>query len=180
MSALLTLLDLFWTYVKISCVCFGGMSMVPLLNAEMIAHGWMTAEEVVDIVAIAEMTPGSLSLNCASFVGLRIAGLPGSIAANLGVLFPTFTIAFAATLFFERFKNSKTLNRAMYGVRPAALGMIIAVMITLSMDNYMLAGALYWQPVLIGVIALALLYFAKLSIPLTILISAGLGILLVR
>ena len=75
MSTLLTLLDLFWTYVKISCVCFGGMSMVPLLNAEMISHGWMNAHEVSDIVAIAEMTPGPLGLNCATFAGMKAAGV---------------------------------------------------------------------------------------------------------
>ena len=177
---MLKLLDLYWTYVKISMASFGGMSMVPLLNAEMISHGWMNASEVGDIVAIAEMTPGPLSLNCASFVGIRVAGIWGSFFANLGVLTPTLTIAFLVAFFYARFKKSRLLNDAMYGVRPAALGMIIATMITLSMDNYISAGAVYLPSVIIGAAALVLLLWAKLNIPLTILVSAGLGILLCR
>ncbi len=66
----------------------GGISMVPLINNEMISHGWMTAEEVTDILAIAEMTPGPNGYNCATFAGLRTAGIPGALAANLGVLLP--------------------------------------------------------------------------------------------
>ncbi len=174
------LFELYWTYVKISLASFGGMSMVPLLNAEMISHGWMNEAEVGDIVAIAEMTPGPLALNCASFVGIRIAGVWGSFFANLGVLTPTLTIAFMVAFFFERFKKSRFMSDAMYGVRPAALGMIIATMITLSLGNYIPGGAVYFPSVIIGAAALVLLIAAKLSIPLTILISAVLGILLCR
>ena len=76
------LLELFWSFVKIGFTSFGGISMVPLINSEMISHGWMTAEEVTDILAIAEMTPGPNGYNCATFAGLRTAGIPG--ARSLG------------------------------------------------------------------------------------------------
>ena len=177
---MLKLLELYWTYVKISLASFGGMSMVPLLNAEMISHGWMNETEVGDIVAIAEMTPGPLALNCASFVGIRVAGVLGSFFSNLGVLTPTLTITFLVAFFFERFKKSRILGNALYGVRPAALGMILATMITLSLSNYVAAGAVYLPSVIIAVTALVLLIFAKRSIPFTILIGAILGILLCR
>ena len=62
------LFSLYLTYLKISFASFGGISMIPLLSREMLSHGWMTETEVGDIVAIAEMTPGPLALNCASFV----------------------------------------------------------------------------------------------------------------
>ncbi|MBQ4470376.1 MAG: chromate transporter, partial [Synergistaceae bacterium] len=68
------LLELFWSFVKIGFTSFGGLSMIPLISGEMISHGWMTASEVSDIVAIAEMTPGPLGLNCATFAGMRAAG----------------------------------------------------------------------------------------------------------
>ena len=58
------LLELFWSFCKIGFTSFGGLSMVPLINSEMLSHGWMTLSEVSDIVAIAEMTPGPLGLNC--------------------------------------------------------------------------------------------------------------------
>lgn len=177
---MLQLLELYWTYVKISVVSFGGMSMVPLLQQEMLNHGWMTEAEVGDIVAIAEMTPGPLSLNCASFVGMRIAGVVGSLFANLGVLTPSLTIAFVAVIFLQKFQKSKALGNAMYGVRPAALGMIIATIITLSRENYFMVGAPYFPTIIIGIIAGILLMVLKLNIPLTILISAVLGILFTR
>lgn len=71
---MMILLELFWSFCKIGFTSFGGLSMVPLINSEMISHSWMTASEVSDIVAIAEMTPGPLGLNCATFAGIRVAG----------------------------------------------------------------------------------------------------------
>ena len=73
------LLELFWSFCKIGFTSFGGLSMVPLINSEMLSHGWMTLSEVSDIVAIAEMTPGPLGLNCATFAGTRVAGLAGAV-----------------------------------------------------------------------------------------------------
>ena len=60
-------LELFLSFLLIGFTSFGGMSMIPLINDQMLSHGWMTAQEVADIVAIAEMTPGPLGLNCATF-----------------------------------------------------------------------------------------------------------------
>ena len=64
-------LALYVSFLKIGFSSFGGLSMVPLINQEMIAHGWMTSSELSDLIAIAEMTPGPLGLNCASFAGIR-------------------------------------------------------------------------------------------------------------
>ena len=116
------LLQLLWSFTKIGFTSFGGLSMIPLISSEMQVHQWMTAEEVSDIVAIAEMTPGPLGLNCATFAGMRTAGLPGAIAANLGVLMPTLTVCALAALFFQRFRNSPVMRRVMVGVRPACVG----------------------------------------------------------
>ena len=82
-------IELFVSFLLIGFTSFGGMSMIPLINAEMLSHGWMTATEVSDIVAIAEMTPGPLGINCATFAGTRVAGIPGALCASLGVLAPT-------------------------------------------------------------------------------------------
>ena len=88
----MVLLELIWSFTKIGFTSFGGLSMIPLITSEVLSHGWMTASEVSDIVAIAEMTPGPLGLNCATFAGIKAAGIPGAIAANLGVLMPTLTL----------------------------------------------------------------------------------------
>ena len=88
----MVLIDLFISFLKIGFTSFGGLSMIPLITSEMTEHSWMTASEVSDIVAIAEMTPGPLGLNCATFAGMRTAGIAGAVAANLGALAPTLTV----------------------------------------------------------------------------------------
>lgn len=172
-----TILELFWSFCQIGYTSFGGMSMVPLINDQMVSHGWMTAAEVSDIIAIAEMTPGPLGLNCATFAGLRVIGPLGAMVCVLGVLMPTFTFCALAAVFFEKFKNSRILQNMMMGVRPAALGIILAVMITLSRTNYFVNGALSWKTVGVGLVAAFLLIKGKWSVPKVIVVSALLGLL---
>lgn len=85
----MVLLKLYWSFLLIGFSSFGGLSMIPQISSEMVSNGWMTVSQVSDIVAIAEMTPGPLGLNCATFAGMQAAGIPGAIAANLGALAPT-------------------------------------------------------------------------------------------
>ena len=153
--------------------------MIPLISSEMISHGWMTASEVSDIVAIAEMTPGPLGLNCATFAGMRAAGFIGAFVANLGALAPTLTLCALAAVFFEHFKGNKRLAQIMTGVRPACVGMVIGIIIDLALVNYTDINSKINLPSLIlGVINLVLLLKYKISIPLVILFSALAGIIL--
>ena len=171
------LFQLFWSFCQIGVTSFGGMSMVPLINDEMVSHGWMNVSEVSDIIAIAEMTPGPLGLNCATFAGMRVAGILGAIISVLGVLAPTFTLCALAAVFFEKFKNSRALKNIMVGVRPAALGIIVAVMIDLSRTNYLVDGVFAWRTAVIALIAFYLLARRKWSVPKVIVLSALLGLL---
>ncbi len=175
------LLELFWSFCKIGFTSFGGLSMVPLINSEMLSHGWMTLSEVSDIVAIAEMTPGPLGLNCATFAGTRVVGLAGAVSASLGVLSPTLLICAAAAVMFEKFRESDFMKKVMYGIRPACLGLIIAVVCSLTATNYTnAAGSISYGAALIGVAATVLLLKFKVSIPKVILLSAVLGLFLTR
>lgn len=171
------LFQLFWSFCQIGFTSFGGMSMVPLINDEMVSHGWMNVSEVSDIIAIAEMTPGPLGLNCATFAGMRVAGILGAVLSVLGVLAPTFTLCALAAAFFEKFKNSRALKNIMVGVRPAALGIIVAVMIDLSRTNYLVDGVFAWRSAVIALIAFYLLARRKWSVPKVIMLSALLGLL---
>lgn len=173
--------ELFWSFCKIGFTSFGGLSMVPLINNEMVSHGWMSVSEVSDIVAMAEITPGPLGLNCATFAGTRVAGFPGAICASLGVLSPTFLICAIAAVAFEKFRDSSFMQKVMTGVRPICLGLILGVLCSLALTNYASAsGTVSLPALLIGAVALAALLKFKLSIPKTILLSAVLGLLLVR
>ena len=170
-------LQLFWSFLKIGFTSFGGLSMIPLISSEMLSHNWMTAEEVSDIVAIAEMTPGPLGLNCATFAGTRTAGFLGAIAASTGVLMPSFTLCLIAAIFFERFKKARLMQNIMTGVRPACLAMVIGVCLTLSSTNYTESGRISIPLIIIGVLDTVLLLKFKISIPKVILLSAVLGLL---
>ena len=77
----MVLLELFWSFVKIGFTSFGGTSMIPLIMDEMSSHGWMTDADLTNLIAIAEMTPGSLGVNAATFAGTKTAGMPGGVFA---------------------------------------------------------------------------------------------------
>ena len=176
---MMLLLELFWSFVKIGFTSFGGLSMIPLISSEMISHGWMNAQEVTDIVAIAEMTPGPLGLNCATFAGMRAAGVAGAFVANMGALAPTFTLCAVAAVFFDHFRDNKRLGQVMTGVRPACVGMVAGVVIDLALANYVNAsGSPELPSILLGVVDLVLLLKFRFSIPKVLMFSAVAGIIL--
>lgn len=176
-------LELFFSFMKIGFCSFGGTTMVPVINDEVLTHGWMTAAEVMDIVAVAEMTPGSLGINCATFVGLRTAGIFGALSASFGVMMPSLTLSMVAAGFILRLKGNPWLESALRGVRPVSLGMLAAAAVTLGIATYWSAGeriqftTIQWNQVLIALISAYLLIEKKLSIPKTMLIAAVLGLL---
>lgn len=175
-------LELFVSFLLIGFTSFGGMSMIPLINDQMLSHGWMTSQEVADIVAIAEMTPGPLGLNCATFAGTRTAGIPGALVASLGVITPSLTVTMLVAMFLAKFKESRLMDEALYGIRPVCIGMIFAVIIQQSMVNYAgtLLGFLSWPAVVIGLVSLLVLFRFQWSVPKTIVLAAVLGLILGR
>ena len=175
-----TLLKLLWSFIKIGFTSFGGLSMVPLISHEVVTNGWMDLSEVSDIVAIAEMTPGPLGLNCSTFAGIHAAGIPGALVACLAILLPTFTITAMAAVFFQKFQKSKWMEHILTGVRPVCIGLIAGVIVSFCQTNYILDSRLSFQALFIGVVDLVLLFKWKVSIPKMILLSAALGLVLFR
>ena len=173
-------LQLFFSFVKIGFSSFGGLSLVPVINQEMLTHGWMTVNEVADIIAIAEMTPGSLGINCATFAGMRVAGLAGGAAATFGVMMPSLTLCLLAAIFVEHFRKSRMMENILHSVRPICLGMIAATALTLMQTNFLPNGVFCWQALVIAVICGFILIKYKANIPIVVLLSAGLGLLIVR
>ena len=161
-----TLFQLFLAFAKIGFTSFGGTSMIPLIMEEMLSHNWMSADDVANIVAIAEMTPGSLGVNCATFAGTQTAGVLGGTAAVIGVLTPTLT---------QKFRESKVMLYIMRAVKPICVGMIFAVLITLSGSTYFAEG-ISWAGLGIGLLCFWLLRKKKMAIPKVIGIAAVLGL----
>ena len=110
---------LFLTFLKIGAFTFGGgYAMIALLESEIIdKHGWLSREEFLDMVAIAESTPGPVAINSATYIGYRLCGVWGAAAATLAVCLPSFAIIYLISLFFDRFLSLVWVERAFRGIR---------------------------------------------------------------
>lgn len=169
-------LQLFLSFMKIGFFSFGGTTMIPVINDEVLHYGWMTMDEVMDIVAIAEMTPGSLGINCATFVGLRTAGVAGSLCASVGVMMPSLTLCMIAARFILKLRDNPALESALGGIRPVCLGMVFSVGLTMGYSILLLNNVPQWNLVLITVATAAAMFKFRLSVPKTILLAAALGL----
>ncbi|MCR1898259.1 chromate transporter [Irregularibacter muris] len=128
-----TFVDLFFTFFKIGSFGFGGgYAMLSLIQEEVTsAHGWLTKGEFLDIVAIAEMTPGPIAINMATFVGHELGGILGSALATLGVVLPSFIIVLILVHLFLKFQQNQTIQNALGGIRPAVLALIASAALLL-------------------------------------------------
>lgn len=171
-------LELFLSFMKIGFTSFGGMSMIPLILEEMEAHSWMTAEDLTNLVGIAEMTPGPLGINCATFAGTQTAGVAGGLIAVAGVLMPAFTLTLFAAIFFTKFRKSPVMEKIMSFVKPVCIAMILSVICTLSIENYTAELRPDWIAIGIGGAMVFLIQKKRWSVPKVIGSSALLGIVL--
>ena len=121
------LLQVFFTFFKIGAFTFGGgYAMIPLIQRETVENkSWVTDEDILDIVAIAESTPGPIAINAATFVGYRVAGLMGAFCATLGVVLPSLLIITAISYILEAFQSMKAVQYAFMGIRAAVLALIL-------------------------------------------------------
>jgi chromate transporter len=127
----MSILYLYWLFLKIGLLTFGGgYAMIPLFQTELVTrHGLLTATQFADFVALAQMTPGPVGLNAATYIGQQQAGIAGAIAATLGVTTPSLTIGILIAVFLHRFEKSAVIQAALRGIRPATLGLIAAAVI---------------------------------------------------
>lgn len=120
--------QLFITFFKIGAFTFGGgYAMIALLEGELVTKKkWVTQEEFLDIVAIAESTPGPVAINSATFIGYKMAGVVGSALATLGTVLPSFTIIYIISLFFDRFMELKAVASAFKGIQACVVYLIFS------------------------------------------------------
>lgn len=125
--------DLFLTFGKIGLFTFGGgYAMIPLIQREAAERkGWVSQEDILDVVAIAESTPGPIAINAATFIGHKVAGKPGAACATLGVVLPSFIIIVALSYVLEAFQQFKAVQYAFWGIRAGVLALILKALLTL-------------------------------------------------
>jgi len=169
------LLRLFWTFLTIGMVSFGGgYAMLPLFE-RMIVHeqGWLSASLFIDMIALSQVTPGPIAINSATFIGFQISGVLGALFSTIGVVFvPVILIGFAS-YYSEQFKESKIVKALFVGLRPALVGLIFSSVFSIARQSII---DLYGIGIL-GVV-LFLLMKVKLHPILVIIVSGILGVII--
>ena len=119
---MMTLLELFWSFLQVGLFSIGGgYAAMPLIQAQVVEqHPWLTMSEFTDLITIAEMTPGPIAINSATFVGIRIAGLGGAVVATFGCILPSLLIVSILAKIYYKYKGAKGAGHG--AVLPAAGG----------------------------------------------------------
>jgi chromate transporter len=137
---------MFWTFVKIGLLSFGGgYSMIPLIRHETLAHGWMNEQSFSEAIAVAGMAPGPIALNGAIIVGYRTAGVPGSVFSAAGMLLPSVVVIVLLTVFLRRAHELPFVRAMLYGLRPAVAALIVYAAYRLIVSGSSPLSAPIWQ-----------------------------------
>ena len=165
-------LQLFWEFFKTGLFSIGGgMATIPFLQDMSEKTGWFTSGQLADMIAIAESTPGPLGVNMATYVGYTtglhvggpLFGIIGSVVATLGLVFPSLVVIIIIAYFLEKFRKSKYVDAAFYGLRPASVGLIAAAGVSIILiaffgveDIYELFESFHldWRHLILAVIVL--------------------------
>jgi chromate transporter len=165
---------LFWTFFKIGLFTFGGgYAMIPFIHQFGVdKYKWITEDEFMDIITIAESTPGPIAINSATYIGYKVKGIKGSLAATIGVSIPSLVIIILISAFFMQFKENQHVEYAFQGVRIGVAVLILNAGMRMfrKLDKNLLSYIL----ILIG---FGLLLFHILSVIYVILIGGAIGII---
>lgn len=120
------LFEIFFTFFKISPFTFGGgFAMIPIFEKEMVEKKkWIERKEIVDIFAVSQSVPGAIAVNSSTFIGYRLAGVPGALAAALGIVTPTFVIIILLAMMLVSFQENIYVQSAFKGIRPTVVALI--------------------------------------------------------
>lgn len=125
-------LRLFLTFLQIGAVSFGGgYAMISLIGEKCISNGWLTEDELLNMVAVSESTPGPIAVNMATFVGSSQGGVVGSLLATAGVVLPSFIIILLISAVLKNLLQHKIASAFLKGVRPAVVSLILSTAITM-------------------------------------------------
>ncbi len=126
-------LQLFWSFFQIGLFSIGGgYAAMPLIQHQVVdTHAWLNMTQFADIITIAEMTPGPIGINSATFVGIQVAGIPGALIATLGCVFPSCVIVTLLAYLYYRFRGLSIVQGVLAGLRPAVVAMIASAGLSL-------------------------------------------------
>ena len=164
-------LTLFKTFFKIGMFTLGGgYAMIPLIEAEVVdKHKWVSKEEFLDLIAIAQSCPGVFAINISIFIGYKLRKTPGAISCALGTALPSFLIILLIAMFFHQFQDNPIVASIFRGIRPAVVALIAVPTFNLA-RSARLTWATSWIPI-VGALAIWALGVS----PIYIILVAGIG-----
>ncbi len=170
-------IELFWVFFKIGPATFGGgYAMIPIIEREVVERrGWIQQDEMNDLLSVAGSAPGGVGVNASAFVGYRMAGVFGAVAATLGITLPTFLIVFVLSLFYSLFHDQPKVAAAFQGIKGAVIGLIAVAAYRMGKSSLF-----DWTTIIVATAALMLLLLTGLNPIFLILSGLVIGLLIVR
>lgn len=156
---MVSLWKIFTVFAKIGAFTIGGgYAMIPIIQNEMDKHGWISSEELPDIIALSQSAPGVMAVNISIFAGYKIRGVKGSIAATLGSILPSFLIILLIAMAFTNFKDNPIVIKIFKGIRPVVVSLIAVPMINMAKKS----NTTWWSWV-ISIVTLVMVAFLEIS-----------------
>lgn len=171
------LLDLILAFMQVGALSIGGgYAAMPLIKSLTVdTHAWLSAAEFADLVTIAEMTPGPIAVNAATFVGMRMAGLPGALAATFGNVLPSIVIVSILSWLYGRFRSGKGMQTILGTLRPVVVALIASAAVTLIQVACTATGGGFSLPGCLMMIAAFVTLRWKKCNPILVMACCGIG-----
>ena len=178
-------LDLLLSFIEIGLLSIGGgYAAIPLIQSEVVDHhAWLTMSQFADIATIAEMTPGPIAINSATFVGIKVAGLPGALVASLGCILPSSCIIFCLAYLYYKYRELSLVGGILSGLRPAVVAMIASAALSIMALAFCQVSSFLQlkQPIKVDFVAVSIFLVAFLILrikkpdPIKVMLGSGLA-----
>mgnify|MGYP000052733620 FL=1 len=157
----------------------GGYAMLPLMQHEIEVNQWITNQEFIDIIAIAEMTPGPIAINAATFIGYRVGGVLGSVAATTGIVLPSLILIILLSRLLRRYQEHRLIKSVLSGIRPVVAGLILSAAWFIVAALFFPSGLEAVTPATFDYVSVFLAFLAFVAVykfkidPIKVIIAAG-------
>ena len=166
--------QLFLSFFLIGALCYGGgYAAIPFVQDTVTTNGWMSTNEFLNMIAVAESTPGPVAINTATYVGFKLAGLSGAAMATFGFCLPAFIIVVALSAFLKTERGSKLLKKLMIGIKPVVVGMIFFASITIARAIFAQSGVSMTGAIDLVIIVVSFIAIRKFKANPILLIAVG-------
>lgn len=170
------LFKMFITFFKIGAFTFGGgYAMIPIIQEEVVSKKkWVDEKEFLDVIAVAQGSPGPVAVNTSIYIGHSLKGFPGALAALLGTVLPSFLIILLIAMFFYQYRDNPILDKVFLGIAPAIVALIMSAVYKLTISS-----RLGYNKLIISVVTILCIVFLDIS-PIYLIIAGGIGSILIN